>query len=489
MSMQPERFDVVVIGGGPAGSTAATLSAMQGHKVLLLDRVQHPRYSIGESLLPSTIHGIVPMLGVADEVKRANFQKKFGGYCKWGASPDPWTFHFARALTDPTGYAYQVERSRFDAILINNAARKGVDVRQQHAVSEIIEERGRVTGVRFTDGSGKEGRATSRVVVDCSGHTTRFHEQVGERVFSKFFQNMALFAYYEGAKRMPPPSDGNILIIAFDMGWFWFIPLSPKLTSVGAVIGKEHAGILKKGNDVAMRELIERAPIIKDHLSTAKRVETGEYGEYRVRRDWSYMNTKFWKPGMMLCGDAACFIDPIISTGVHLATYSGLQAARSINTVLRGDLEEEECFIEYERRYRREYNNFHDFLVGFYDWNKHESSYFWHARRIVSSDDEAKTAFVRLVAGANNDEQLYENPQEFAGAAISPGAPTGTAPPKPHGEGDGVTQHLLGSEAAQMLAQASFGRERERRVAVEKPLFEGGLVPSLDGFHWRRSAS
>lgn len=484
---QTEHFDVVVIGGGPSGSTVSTLTAMQGHRVLLLDRVQHPRYSIGESLLPSTIHGIVPILGVSDEIKRANFQKKFGGFCKWGASPDPWTFHFARALTDPTGYAYQVERSKFDAILINNAKRKGVDVRQQHSVQEIIEESGRVVGVRFQGPDG-EHIARARMVVDCSGHTTRFHEQVGERVFSKFFQNMALFAYYEGAKRMPPPSDGNILIIAFDIGWFWFIPLSPKLTSVGAVIGREHAGILKKGNDVAMRELIERAPIIKDHLSTAKRVETGDYGEYRVRRDWSYMNSRFWKPGMILCGDAACFIDPIISTGVHLATYSALQAARSINTLLRGDLGEEECLVEYEKRYRREYNNFHEFLVGFYDWNKHESSYFWHARRVMSTEDEAKTAFVRLVAGANNDEPLFDSPEALMAAAQSPGAAPGAPAPKPHGEADGVTQHLLGTEAAQMLALASFGRERARKIGEDKPLFEGGLVPSLDGFHWRSPA-
>jgi len=134
-----EEADVVVVGGGPGGSTLATLVAMRGHHVVLLEKEKFPRYQIGESLLPSTVHGICRLTGVADELAKAGFTKKRGGTFRWGATPEPWTFAFSVSpkMVGETSHAYQVERSKFDQILLDHARHMGVDVREQHAVSDV----------------------------------------------------------------------------------------------------------------------------------------------------------------------------------------------------------------------------------------------------------------------------------------------------------------------------------------------------------------
>src|SRR5215471_21109414 len=154
-----EEADVVVVGGGPGGSTLATLVAMRGHDVVLLEKEKFPRYQIGESLLPSTIHGVCRLTGVADELAKAGFTKKRGGTLRWGANPEPWTFSFSVSpkMTGETSHAYQVERSRFDKILLDHARRMGVDVREEHTVTGTISDEDRIRGVSYKDVTGNEG--------------------------------------------------------------------------------------------------------------------------------------------------------------------------------------------------------------------------------------------------------------------------------------------------------------------------------------------
>src|SRR5262249_25068520 len=154
-----------------------------------------------------------------------------------------------------------------------------------------------------------------------------------------------------------------ILCAAFDDGWFWYIPLSPTLTSVGVVVSKSAAEAIKHGRERAFYEFMSRCQIIRDHLCDARRVTEGPYGEFRIRKDYSYCNTRFYRNGLVLIGDAACFVDPVFSSGVHLATYAGLLAARSINTALDSALPHSRCFDEFEMRYRREFGNFYRFLA------------------------------------------------------------------------------------------------------------------------------
>ena len=492
--MNEENFDVIVIGGGPGGSSAATFVAMQGHRVLLLERETFPRHQIGESLLPVTIHGICKMLGVEDEIHAAGFMRKRGGTLRWGKNKEPWTFDFDdiwMLSAHGSGFAYQVERDRFDHILLNNARKKGVEVREQSRVVDTIRDAtGRITGVTYRDADGNERRVASRFVIDAGGHSSQLHKQCGERVFAKYFQNIALYAYYEHGVRLPEPNQGNILCAAFKEGWFWYIPLSPTLTSVGAVVSKAQYGeTLRLNHEDAMNRFIDACPLIKEYLAPAKRVTEGKYGKFRTRADYSYCNTQFWTPGLLLVGDAACFIDPVFSSGVHLATYSALLAARTVNSLLAGEMDETRCMEEFEQRYRQEYAAFYDFLIGFYDMEQDEDSYFWGAQRVLGTDEKAESAFVRLVAGGatTSDDFLHmrgekrdffrdyvasrtnrEKPEDFFARYADKSF-----------DGKGMIQKFRQARE-QIVAQATHGTARK----AEAVLYDGGLVPSRDGFHW-----
>ena len=463
--MRDNSYDVAVIGGGPGGSTVASLTAMEGHKVLLLDKDVFPRYQIGESLLPSTVHGICAMLGVRDEIEKAGFMLKRGGTFKWGTSPDPWTFAFAisQKMAGPTSFAYQVERMKFDTILLKNAERLGVNVRQGHRAVEVFREGDRVAGVRYLDPDGNLQEAKAKFVVDASGHTGKLHDAVGgRREYSPFFRNLALFGYFTGGRRLPKPNSGNILCVAFDSGWFWYIPLTDELTSVGAVVRRDMAAKVQGDSEAALTALIEECPMIKDYLAEAKRVTEGPYGQIRVRKDYSYDRTALWSPGMVLVGDAACFIDPVFSSGVHLATYGALLAARSINTTLSGLIDEKSCFDEFEARYRREFSLFRDFLIAFYQMNQNEESYFWQARKVTEHHGSIAEAFVELVGGVSSSDFAAD----VEGMINAPA----------------VAKVMM--EGAQLQLRGMLGAA----AGTEPPMFKGGLVPSPDGRSWLPSA-
>nr|ACJ60999.1 TEG16 [uncultured soil bacterium] len=487
--MSVEEFDVVVAGGGPAGSTVASLVAMQGYRVLLLEKEVFPRYQIGESLLPSTVHGVCRLLGVTDELAKAKFPVKRGGTFRWGARPEPWTFSFAVSsrMTGPTSFAYQVERARFDEILLNNAKRKGVVVREGCAVAGVIEEGERVTGLRYTDPDGGEREVSASFVIDASGNKSRLYSSVGgTRNYSEFFRSLALFGYFGGGtKRLPEPNSGNILSVAFDSGWFWYIPLRDSgLTSVGAVVRREMAEKIQGDREKAFNALIAECPLISEYLSGAQRVTAGKYGELRVRKDYSYHQTTFWRPGMVLVGDAACFVDPVFSSGVHLATYSGLLAARSINSVLAGDLDEKTALTEFEARYRREYGVFYEFLMSFYEMNVNEESYFWHAKKVTNNEHTELESFVELVGGVSSGEaaltaaaRIAERSGEFA-AAVDQVADSDDGSMVPLFKSQVVKQVM--QEGGQVQMKAVLGEDAEPEV----PLFPGGLVASPDGMKW-----
>lgn len=498
--MSGKQYDLIVVGGGPTGSTLASFTAMAGLRVLLLEREAFPRHQIGESLLPATVHGICRMLGVLDEIERRGFPKKNGGTFRWGTNPEPWTFRFSRHPKDPYGYAYQVERATFDQILLDRARALGVDVREQHDALGLIVEDGRAVGVAYADAEGRRHEARAHYVADTSGNRSHLSRFVGERVYSEFFRNVALFGYFENGKRLPAPNQGNILSAAFHDGWFWYIPLSDTLTSVGAVVSREAAEEIRQGEEAALNGYIARCPLIQDYLAGARRITSGIYGPLRIRKDYSYCTTRFWAPGMVLAGDAACFIDPVFSSGVHLGTYSALLAARSILTLLGGaeGISEEACFTEYEERYRREFGRFYQFLLAFYDVHQDEESYFWHARKILNSGERANADFVRLVAGLSaSDEPLFAGPESFFQARQGFGDwfAANVLPPEAGGK-PAAAPAQAADPAAFDPAKFMLGFNQEiislQLLAVrgsasrEQPVREGGLVPSADGLHWRQ---
>jgi FAD-dependent halogenase len=486
-----EDVDVVVVGGGPGGATLASLVAMQGHRVVVLEKEKFPRWQIGESLLPSTVHGVCRLTGVADELAKAGFTVKRGGTQRWGSNPEPWTFSFSVSpkMAGQTSYAYQVERSKFDKILLDHARRMGADVREECDVNDIVSDDERVRGVSYTDAEGKAVQIRAKYVVDASGNKSRIYKHVGgSRKYSDFFRSLALFGYFEGGKRLPSPNSGNILSAAFDSGWFWYIPLRPTLTSVGAVVRREMANKIQGDPEQALQALIAECPIISDYLRDAKRVTEGQYGQLRVRKDYSYLNTKFWRPGMVLVGDAACFVDPIFSSGVHLATYSALLAARSINSVMAQVVDEEAAFREFEQRYRREYGVYYEFLVAFYDMHVSEDSYFWSAKKVTKNTSSELESFVELLGGVSSGEAALAEAESLAhrykgrssefAKAVDDLVANEERSMLPLFKSSIVRQAL--QEGAQVQARALLGAGAE----TELPLFENGLIPSPDGFFW-----
>ncbi|MFD4181224.1 tryptophan 7-halogenase [Rhodococcus sp. NPDC058514] len=498
MSNGHESADVVVVGGGPGGSTTATLLAKQGHRVVLLEKEKFPRYQIGESLLPSTVHGICRMLGVEKEVEAAGFMRKRGGSFRWGTNPVPWNFLFAISpeFAGPTSFAYQVERMKFDQILLDHAARMGVDVREQSPVSGAITEDGRIAGVTYVDPDGNSRRIRAAYVVDASGNRSSLSRHTGgERVYSEHFKNVALFGYFRGGKRLPEPDSGNILCAAFDEGWMWYIPLSTELTSVGAVISHEHASRIQGDQAAALLRFAGKCTVVGDMLAGASRVTEGVYGQIRTRKDYSYANTRFWAPGMALVGDAACFVDPVFSTGVHLATYGGLLAARSIHSALSGTVSEARAFSEFEGRYRREYTVFYEFLSAFYDMNQSEESYFWEARKVSNLSESSLTAFVSLVAGAHSGESALTDAESVAHRFSGSSNALTSATEKTGGMDTHTGQrmnHLFGTPVVRDVMEEMNAIQMQGvhgRSIVDTPLLSGGLVPTEDGLGWAEGST
>lgn len=322
--------DVLVIGGGPAGSTAAALLAERGYRVTLLEKAHHPRFHIGESLLPANLP-LLEKLGVADEVKAIGMEK-------WGAEfVSPWhahkqTFEFADALDKTMPMAYQVRRSEFDEILIRNAARKQarvVEGCQVHDVSFLPAQSGAVIHAKHENGSDEIVQA--RFVLDASGRETFLGNRLKAKKRNKDHTSTALYAHFSGAERNCGKEEGHITIFWFEHGWFWFIPLADGTTSVGAVSWPYYLKTRhKKPLDQFLMETIALCPALAARLTHAQRVSPVE-----ATGNYSYVCDRTHGSNYLLLGDAYTFIDPVFSSGVMLAMQSAFVGAETVDVCLR----------------------------------------------------------------------------------------------------------------------------------------------------------
>ena len=387
---------MIVIGGGPGGSTAATMLARKGLRVLLFEKERFPREHVGESLLPASLP-ILHELGVLPAVQAEGFVEKWGATMVWGSSDEPWSWYF-RETSERYPHSYQVWRPRFDQLLLENARSSGVDVREGQRVKEVVFESGRATGVRTADANGRAAEATAGFVVDASGQSALLGSVLGLRRWDSFFRNLAIYAYFSGAGRLDPPDSGNIFIESTDHGWFWLIPLHSDRTSVGVIVDRERAqsSIGEQGVEDFFRAQLAQAPRTAAMLRAAKR-EAGPF----VVRDWSYRSDRLVGDGYILVGDAACFVDPLFSSGVHLAMSSGVLAAAYVTSAARDPTLREAAAEAYTELYTTQYEHFHELAKLFYASNRSHESYFWEARRLLEDDAalSPRHAFIRAVAG------------------------------------------------------------------------------------------
>lgn len=347
--------DVLVIGGGPGGSTIAALLAQRGRRVILVDKDQHPRFHIGESLLPLNLP-LFDRLGVREEIENTAIHK----YGVEFVSPyhgKSVTYDFARAWDKRFPYAFQVRRSTFDNILLKNAAAKGATVIQGC----------RVTAVEFPDqgdpqveGRDEEGnvrRWTATFVVDASGRNALLASRFGLKERNPKNNSAAIFGHFTGARRLPGKAEGNISIVWFEHGWFWFIPLADGTTSVGAVCPAQF--LKDRGADLNsfFMSVIASCPEIADRLKAAELC-----GPVTATGNYSYKSTRASGRNYILVGDAYAFIDPVFSTGVYLAMIAAFRGADTIEACQRNPRRAERELRRYDEATRNALSAFTWFI-------------------------------------------------------------------------------------------------------------------------------
>ena len=354
-----QRCDVVVIGGGPGGSTAAALLARQGHKVIALEKAHHPRFHIGESLLPMNLP-IFERLGVLDKVRALGVFKPgadFEADNELGYN----TYAFARAIGNSPPHAYQVWRQDFDKMLYEHARECGADAREGHEVVGVEQRGPRETRLDVrTDDGGTYGINT-RYVVDASGRDALLSTKKKLRRKNPEHQSAAIFGHFHGATSRAGEDAGNISIYRFDHGWMWMIPLPDGVMSVGAVCRPDY---LKQRKGRTVEFLLDT---LRLNAGLWQRVEHAELigNEVRVTGNYSYDSTRMGGPGWVLVGDAFAFLDPVFSSGVYLAMSGAEQAATVVDAALREPARESALLRKLEKRQRAGMARFSFFIYRF----------------------------------------------------------------------------------------------------------------------------
>ncbi|MEO7115765.1 MAG: NAD(P)/FAD-dependent oxidoreductase [Caldimonas sp.] len=337
--------DVLVIGGGPAGATIAALLAERGRDVVIAEKGHHPRFHIGESLLPANA-ALFDRLGVRDRVETI-------GMAKYGVefvSPDHehrQFIEFSEAWDKSMPYAWQVRRSQLDEVLFLNAAAKGARTFEGHRVRSVeFDADGATVEVELDDGARRRWRA--RFIVDASGRDTLLANQLRCKEKNPRHNSSALYGHYTGAERLPGKLEGNITIFWFEHGWFWFIPLADGTTSIGAVCWPYYLKSRTKPLPEFFRDTVALSPELEQRLAGAQLVDERVY----ATGNYSYSSQRSSGDRYLLIGDAYAFVDPVFSSGVYLAMQNAFDGADVVAAVLDGKREAKALQRRFDRHMR-----------------------------------------------------------------------------------------------------------------------------------------
>jgi flavin-dependent dehydrogenase len=405
-SPSSETYDAIIIGAGPAGSSAATILAEHGHRVLVLEREKFPRYHIGESLIPFTFQPL-ERLGMIPKMRESHFVKKFSVLFVQpdGQRSQPFYF-FTRYDRETVAQSWQVLRSEFDQMMLDNAREKGAAVRELTTVNELLMDGDRVVGVQCTDRTTNQTyQVRAPITLDCSGKEAFASNRRKWRMPDPKLNKIAVWTYYKGSKREPGIDEGMTTVAYIpDKGWFWHIPQHDDMVSVGVVAeGKYLTRDGVKDPKAIFEREIENNQWIKDHLSVGQST-----GEYWVTSEYSRHSKYAAAPGLLLLGDALAFLDPVFSSGVMLALKSGVQAGEEIHQCILDNDFSPARFENYCASIRQGVENMRKLVYAFYHPD------FSFAKVIKKHPDSAGEITDCLSGDVNKDfSQLWERIREF----------------------------------------------------------------------------
>ena len=359
------NYDVIVIGAGPAGSTTAALLAEKGHDVLVVEKDKFPRYHVGESLMPFCYFPL-KRLGLVDKLQQSENPKKYCVQFVRGNGAVSQPFYFFQHMDHPASTTWQVWRSEFDALLLDKARQEGASVLEETKAQALLKDGDSVVGIRVAPKNSESMELRAPLVVDASGRDcfSAVKEKWMER--DPKLKKIAIWTYFKRAKRDPGLDEGATTVAYLpNKGWFWYIPLSGDVVSVGIVAEHQYLfdGSTRDLAEIFARE-VKKNTWIEDHLAPAE-----QYGEYRITGEFSYRNRFCAMDGLVLAGDALGFLDPVFSSGVFLALKSGVMLADTASEALeKGDLSAE-SFTDYGKSMQSAIETMRKIVYAFYDEN------------------------------------------------------------------------------------------------------------------------
>ena len=355
-------YDAIVIGGGPSGSAAAAVLAQKGRKVILLEKEKFPRYHIGESLIPYTYYPL-KRIGMIDQLKQSHFTRKYSVQFVSISGKQSQPFYFSDQLHHEAADTWQVLRSEFDQMLLNNARSKGAEVMEETMVKETIGKNGVVEGVTAISKNGLTHEFHAPVTIDASGRDAFTLGRRGWKVRDPKLNKIAVWTYYKGALRDPGIDEGATTVAYVpEKGWFWYIPLAGDIVSVGIVAEKDYLYRDTKDLKTIFHREAAVNKWIEQHLAAGQQV-----GEYRVTGEYSYRSRHCAGDGLLLIGDAFAFLDPVFSSGVFLALCSGEMGADAADAALTAGDCSAGRFREYGEQLCKGIESMRRLVYTFYD--------------------------------------------------------------------------------------------------------------------------